>query len=207
MYFLCTVHPELEETKEKGYMGIWMTLDQKKKFIHEFYNYKSFQEIPFSLEHKAQQYYGSVIKRQDRDGKVLDLFIDKRGDIIAKGILYKDTESYKNIEDYTFNDDDTKKGKPWGVSMRLDCLFPFDDNKDVIKKITHIALTQEPFFAKKGTYIHHWSNDEDAINRTISKYYYKENMGSCYITDILKNKINMSYSMLFHSFYLIIISK
>src|ERR1700761_1194466 len=156
MYFLCTIHPELEETKSKGYVGGYMTLEEKKEAIDNFY--KTDQNIALSMQHKTKdKNYGSFIPRKEKVGKILDLFNDKDGDLIAKCILYKDTNAF-NIINEGFHINKEK----WGVSVRIDwCMLPGADK--IEKKITHLALTLSPYFADRNTYIHHWSTNEKSI--------------------------------------------
>ena len=181
MYFLCTIHPELEETKTKEYIGGWMTLEEKKEAIEHFY--KTNQNIALSIDHKADKTYGSFIPKNERVGKILDLFNDKDGDLVAKCILYKDSSDAFNRINEGFHINKEK----WGVSMRIDWCMAIDGKID--KKLTHLALTLTPYLGKQGTYIHHWSTNEKAIDLTIDREYYNENVGSCYASNQLKNKI------------------
>ena len=205
MYFLGTIHPDLEETKKEGYIGVFLTLDQKKHNIDEFNKgrrtagiggkeLRPLINIPFTIEHKSRKELGSVILPSDRVGKTTDLLLDNKGNIVVKGIVDKDTVVYNDLK-YGKTEEERK----WGLSLRIDATFKeIKDEKtgniigiDSIKRITHIAFTKTPYFADKNTYIHHCSEKEELIDKTIQKYYYKENDGYCYISNDspLKTKI------------------
>lgn len=184
IYFLSTVHPELEETKVNGYKGQWMTFEEKKEAIRNFYKTK--QHIPLSINHTTSKEYGSVIPSNERVGEVVDLFTDKDADLIAKCVLYKGKDGFKTMSHGTY-----MNNEKWGVSVRIDWCMPGGLGGDgkIEKKLTHVALTRTPYLAAQGSYIHHWSTNEKDINKKIHKEYYQEKDGYCFASDELKNKI------------------
>jgi len=191
MYFLCTMHPDLPETNEENYIGEWLMLKERRKAIKDFYNEK--HNIPLSIEHKADNKYGSMTPANERAGKILDLFLDKDGHMIAKCHLFSENkESFKRI-----NYGSHVNKEKWGVSPRIDWCMPDGLSGKINKHITHLALTLTPYFDKYGTYIHDWNTNEKTMDAVIQRKYYKENDGKCFAMPELKNKIDYSMNLLY----------
>ena len=191
MYFLGTIHPEIEETKQDNYKGIWLTLDEKQQVINDFYvDIDKKNIIPLTITHKSREELGSVILPKDRVGKVLDLLLDKDGNLIAKCKLNnRDSDVYKD-----FKYGKTQEERKWGLSLRIDATLlkgTASGGDAVIKRITHIAFTRTPYLSDGNTYVHHCAETEELIDKTISRHYYKENNGHCFISlhSPLKRKI------------------
>ena len=194
MYFVCTIHPDLEETRREGYRGWWMTLTEKKEAIERFYDEK--QVIPLSLDHTASKTYGSSIPVPSRVGKVLDLFLDKSGDMAAKCILETDNEAFKRV-----NTGSHIHGEKWGVSPRIDWSMPDGIEGDRIeKRLTHVALTLDPHFASQGAYIHQWHHREAGVDRIIARHYAGESTfyAAPALLDKLKGTNLIVFRFLFH---------
>lgn len=184
MYFLCTLQADLEETRREGYIGEWMTKEEKKDAILKFYKQK--QHIPLSINHTTAKEYGAAIPQNERVGRVLDLFNDKDGDLVAKCVIDKDSSAIHRLNKGSYVD-----GEKWGVSQRVDwCMIPNENGGGKIDKLlTHVALTQTPFLADEGSYIHHWSTNEKTVDKAIHRDYFQEGAGHCFAAPELIHKI------------------
>lgn len=184
MYFLCTLQADLEETRRKGYIGEWMTKAEKKDAILKFYKQK--QNIPVSFDHTAPTGYGMTIPQQERVGRIVDLFMDADGDLVAKCFVDHESGAITKLNRGAYRD-----GKKWGVSLRIDWCMPDGTAAGgrIDKSLTHVAITETPFLADHGSYIHHWHNNEEVVDRAIQKDYYKEGHGHCFAAPQLVEKI------------------
>ena len=190
MYFLCTLQADLEETRRHGYIGEWMTKEEKKDAILKFYKQK--QTIPVSFDHMTSKEYGAAIPKNERVGRIVDLFIDADGDLIAKCCIDKENSSAIN----RLNKGAYADGKKWGVSVRIDWCMPGGTAGGRIDKmLTHVAITETPYLADYGSYIHHWHNNEKVVDRAIQKEYFREGHGHCFATPTLIEKIKVASGM------------
>ena len=183
MYFLCTIHPELVETQEKDYVGEWMTMQEKRQAIDQFYGRR--QDISISFNHTAKKEYGSFIPHEHTAGKILDLFCDADGDMIAKCYIPRDNPAFKQLNQAVHLSKQT-----WGVSPRIDFCLPEGYGGPIVKTLTHVALTQTPLMADKGTFIHHWATNEQALNHTINREYFTEGQERCYAAKALTDTLS-----------------
>ena len=176
MYFVSSILPHLKETTDPNYVGMWLTINNKREVINKFYRSK--RELSLCIDHCNAQEAGFVVPYKERIGRVLDLLIDEEGVLIAKCILYNDDERFSNIiQGINF------RKEKWGVSVWLD----IDDNN--IKDLTHVALTLDPYFKDHNSYIHEYSTNEESIDKIIIKNYYIESKGECYISDNFKKRL------------------
>lgn len=180
MYFLATLHPALEETKKEGYNGKWLTLKEKKAVIDDFYAAQ--RALPLRMEH-GELAYGNTVPPEERVGKVMDLFLDKVGNIVAKCHL-TEKEAVQQV-----GSDGVKKKAKWGVSVWLDLYYPRGEQGPCEKKLTHVAMTTDPWFAEHHTYIHHWAVSEKGIDAQLAQDYYREGDGECYVKGPLTEKL------------------
>jgi hypothetical protein len=193
LYFLATLHPTVNKSEEEeGFLN----LDDKRKVIEDFYREK--QDIPLCIKHGSGNSPGYKVTDEERAGKVVDMFNDENGCVIAKCVIPSDNRHYIDMNKSIMTD----KSK-WGVSIWLDIYYDEYENKtnndgggveDATpkpshKKLTHVALTPDPFFADRGSFIHHWSLDEKSLNGVINREYYIEGLGHCYATNEFKEKI------------------
>lgn len=178
IYFLCTLQCNLEETREKDYVGGWFTVDEKKALVAS--RQKNNQPIAISFDHTADKTYGSFIPKQERVGHVMDLFVDRDGDLIAKCVVDDENGAVRRLTKGTYVD-----GEKWGVSVRIDWSMPYGTAGGRIDKVlTHVALTTTPYLSDTS-YIHHWSPSERAVDRLIGREYFKEGDGHCYAAGAL----------------------
>lgn len=195
MYFLCTLQPDLEETRRIGYIGEWMTKVEKRDAILKFY--KTRQHIPLSIDHTAPKTFGCAIPPKERVGRVLDLFNDRHGDLIAKCVIDRESGAVNRLNSGTY-----LRGEKWGVSVRIDWIISYglDGMGHVDKTLTHVALTLDPFLAKEGTYVHHWHTNERVVDKTIHEKYYREGDGECFAAPELLQKIQAHKAVGMHQF-------
>lgn len=187
MYFLCTAQPETPEIGDKDYFGGFLTVKEKPGAIDSFY--KDAEHIPLCMGHVAEESFGSSVPASMSVGKVVDLFMEKDGDLVAKCLLTMDNEEvYKTVMQ-----DIVKNGKAWGVSVRIDWSMPdgLESGGPVFKQITHLALTQQPYLGDHGAYIHHMAFDEKKIDEILLREYYKQGDGHCYASDTLMDKLGI----------------
>lgn len=175
MYFLCTIQPNLKETQEAGYLGEWMTVEEKRQAIDKFHRLN--QAIPITVLHTAPKSFGSGVPHKDKAGRVLDLLCDRDGDLVAKCMVPRESPAFRVLHQGTH-----LNGEVWGVSPRIDwcALGGGDSPYRIVKTLTHVALTLTPAMGDKGTFIHHWGTNEAAIDSTIGREYYTEGQGHCY---------------------------
>ncbi len=200
MYFLCTLQADLEETRKDNYIGEWMTREEKKEAILKFYKQK--QHIPLSIDHTTAKEYGAAIPMSKRVGRVLDLFNDKDGDLIAKCVIDKDSKAIHRLNNGSY-----VNGEKWGVSVRIDwCIIPGSkagETARIDKILTHVALTQTPYLADEGSYVHHWSTNEKAVDNAIRREYYEEGNGYCFAAPELLQKIQTGMEKFNYDFFFV----
>lgn len=185
MYFLCTAQPETPETRDKNYFGGFLTVKEKRGAIDSFYRDK--ENIPLCMDHVAPEAFGSSVPANKRVGRVVDLFMDKDGDLVAKCILTYDNEQvYKTVMQ-----DIVKNRKAWGVSVRIDWCMPEGEDGPVHKQYTHIALTQTPYLGEHGSYIHHMAFDEKTIDKVVAREYLNPGDGDCYASQSFLDKVGL----------------
>jgi hypothetical protein len=181
MYRLATLHPNLQEAKSEHYDGLFFTKRDKEKQIREFYQKK--QEIPLCIDHCGAETCGFIVPEKERIGTVVDLFNNKRGEMMVKFKLDNNHPAYQQI-----NQGINLKGEKWGVSVWIENarnrrLGTTD------KQLTHVALTTDPFFASHGTFLHRYAIDEKGIDKEIARIYYDEKSDECFASDELKRKL------------------
>lgn len=166
MYFVCTIQPKLSDEEEGNYIGPWLTQKEKRQAIDLFYAKK--QHIPLSIDHTAAGVFGAAVPGEKQVGRVLDLFIDRHGYLMAKCKLSKKSDSACERIIRSMCVEKTK----WGVSPRIDWSMPGGLEGPIDKQLTHIAFTLTPFLADFKTYIHHWAFKQPAIDRIIQEQHY-----------------------------------
>ena len=205
MYFLATLNPAFVEAKKKGLMGEWLTQKEKVKVIDDFYRKKSKvngsegsyggEILPLCLDHAGGDDYGFgfVVPSTKRIGRVIDLFNDRKGHLIAKCVLYDYNDTATDIAQGM-----GKRKEKWGVSVWVDMNLPQGRGGPIIKELTHVAMTKDPNFAKDNSFIHHWGLSEEAVNKVLFKEYYTKGDGLCYASPQLisqspKGMLNNKY--------------
>jgi hypothetical protein len=159
-----------------------MTKEEKKDAILKFYRLK--QHIPLSIDHTTAKEYGAAIPKNERVGRVLDLFNDSDGDLIAKCVIDKDSKAIHRLTNGVY-----AKGEKWGVSVRIDWTLPGGiEGGRIDKLLTHVALTQTPYLSDSA-YIHHWSTNEKTVDKAIHRDYFQEGTGHCFAAPELIHKI------------------
>lgn len=182
MYFVATLQPSSLTEKEKD-EGFLITAE-KREATNKFYKTRLEKEIPLCIEHGTGEEYGYVVESDKRVGRVLDLFVDEEGHSVVKCVLYKENEHYQVIRDAIENNKEK-----WGVSEWID-IFRETPESEPQKELTHVALTTSPYFADRNTFIHHWSLNEDALDRVIAKEYYIKDKGECYASNEYIEKLD-----------------
>jgi hypothetical protein len=176
MFFVATLQPI--PTKKEENDGFFTTLE-KRQVIDKFYKTRDTKDLPLCIEHGTGEQYGYVVEQDKTAGKVLDLFNDEEGNIVAKCLLFGENEHFKVIIDAIENEKEK-----WGVSQWIDIYREtMEPDCPVEKELTHVALTSDPYFADRNTFIHHWSYKEDALDKVIAKEYYTKDKGECYASN------------------------
>lgn len=176
-YFIATLHPDLIETRSKGYKGAFFTQEDKKKQISDFYGKK--QHIPLCIDHCGANTCHFVVPEGERIGKVNDLFIGKNGDMMVKLELDKKHPAYVQI-----NQGIHLKKERWGVSVWIEY-----NRRTGEKQLTHVALTTDPYFASRNTFLHKYDFKEKHVDREIARTYYKEGEGQSFASPELQKKM------------------
>lgn len=178
MYFLATLHPDvvLDENGEPDVC--WLTAPgEKERQVRDFYAQR--RDIALSLDHRGTGRFGFVVEPGERIGRVLDLFVGDRGQLLVKMQLDNRHPTYAKI----------KRGielhhEKWGVSAGV-----LTNNRTLEKQLTHVALTREPLFARYDTFLHRNAVLEADLDREIARLYYAPGRGRCYATAELKRKL------------------
>jgi hypothetical protein len=185
MFFVATLQPI--PTKKEENDGFFTTLE-KRQVIDKFYKSRDTKDLPICIEHGTGEQYGYVVEQDKTAGKVLDLFNDEEGNIVAKCLLFGENEHFKVIIDAIENEKEK-----WGVSQWIDIFREtMEPDCPVEKELTHVALTSDPYFADRNTFIHHWSYKEDALDKVIAKEYYTKDKGECYASNEYIEKLEAS---------------
>jgi hypothetical protein len=182
-HFIATLHPDLEETRNKNYRGGHFSLEEKKKQIRDFYGKK--QHIPLCIDHCGANTCNFVVPEGERIGKVNDLFIGRNGDMMVKLELDKKHPAYVQISQGLH-----MKNEKWGVSVWIE-----HNKRTREKQLTHVALTTDPYFAERNTFLHKFGFKEEHINNEIARQYYKEGDGECFASEELKKKLKSMCSL------------
>jgi hypothetical protein len=184
-HFIATLHPSLVETKSPNYNGDFFTRKEKEKQVIAFYRKK--QKIPLCIDHCGANSCHFVVPDKERIGYVDDLFIGKKGDLMVKLSLDNKHAYFPRISQ------DIHSGKSWGVSVWI------ENNRTLKnKELTHVALTTDPYFASRNTFLHKFDFNDRNIMRAIGRQYYKEGEGECFATREFKQKLHSMYALRAH---------
>jgi hypothetical protein len=190
MYILAKVHPELQQQDNPG--GNWLNnRTEREKEIERFYEQKS--ELPLDLNHQDIGRYG-LVPYKNRVGRVVDLFNNAEGELMMKAYVDLKHANSPQIKQWM---QDHKK--PLGVSPGV-CQTP-----DGRRHLVHVALTQDPAFARYGTYVQQWSRDEEAMDREIALKYYNETPQQFYAHQSLRDRLKSMFQSLHFYFHVIYI--
>jgi hypothetical protein len=181
MYRLATLHPNLQEASSEHYDGLFFTKAEKEKQIRDFYQKK--QEIPLCIDHCGADTCGFIVPEDERIGSVVDLFNNKRGEMMVKFKLDNNHPAYRLI-----NQGIDLNGEKWGVSVWIETKRNLRMGT-TDKQLTHVALTTDPFFASHGTFLHRYAIDEKALDREIARIYYDERNTECYASAEFKDRL------------------
>lgn len=175
MYFVAHLHPNLPEGEDE----IWLNDKEKREEIIHFYTSKI--EIPLCIDHRDIGRFGFV-KKDEVIGHVIDLFVNKDGELMMKCKLDNTHKAYKEINDGIFNNE------KWGVSVGL-ALNYNTEKESYDKRLVHVAFTTDPGFAKYNTYLFKWSLNEQVMDSIIDREYFKENDNQSFATPDLITKL------------------
>lgn len=176
-HFIATLHPDLEETRDKSYSGGFFTRDDKKRQILDFYQKK--KHIPLCIDHCGANTCHFIVPEGERIGHVNDLFIGKNGDMMVKLELDKKHPAYVQISQGLH-----LKNEKWGVSVWIE-----HNKRTRDKQLTHVALTTDPYFASRNTFLHKFGYKEEHMDREIARCYYKDGDGESFASPELKKKL------------------
>lgn len=177
MFFIAKLHPKLAETEEKNYNGLLLNRAGKEAVVTRFYTEK--QNIPLSIDHRDIGAFGYV-KDANRVGRVTDLFINGREELMMKCELFRQhSEGYKEVNQGIF-----RKKERWGVSVGLVGVKD-KDARIKARNLVHVALTTDPAFAKEGTFLSHWGLDERKVNTALRKLCIEEGYTGFYRPELM----------------------
>jgi hypothetical protein len=156
MFLFAKLHPHLEEYEKPGYSGDWLSRQAKERIVNRFYAQRT--EIPLCIDHREINDSGFV-KQANVVGRVVDLFINPQSELMVKCKLDNTNQAaYREVSQGIF-----KKKEDWGVSVGL-----VHHKKKDERNLVHVALTNDPGFAKQGTFITHYSFDEAPLDKVIA---------------------------------------
>lgn len=184
MYCLATLLPDLKKS-DPDYHALFFTENDKKKQIDLFYQNK--EPIPLCLDHKAQRKENGFteVAKEDRIGRVVDLFNNNNGQMMLKLQLDPKHKAYGEINQGIF-----KRNEKWGVSVWIDGVKTDRNATEYqTKKLTHVALTKDPLFANHNTYLHDWQVLEPRLDKVIAENYCNKNNERHYAAGSLKDKL------------------
>jgi len=181
MFLVAKLHPDLPEANNKHYTGTWLSRKEKKEQIRIFYEEE--REIPLCVDHLDAGKFG-FIDGANVIGRVVDLFNDREGNMMVKCQLSPEHKSYLEINEGIFH-----RGEKWGVSVGLSQQpAPLPGGRRV-KELVHVALTTQPGFQRYGVQLSDWGLNEDVVNATIAKKYYRQGREKCYATEAFETKL------------------
>lgn len=154
MFLIAKLFPRLEEPEQKDYDGTLLNRADKEALVRRFYTEKL--EIPLCIDHRNVSKLGYV-KGNDRVGRVSDIFVNQDEELMIKCELFRrHGDGYREINQGMFS-----KRERWGVSVGV------VKSPSGARNLVHVALTNDPAFAKEGTYITHWSTDEEKVDAAL----------------------------------------
>jgi hypothetical protein len=173
MYYLATLHPQLKKRNRYGYFS----RREMERQVLDFYHNKEY--VPICIDHCGASTAGFVVPREERVGAVEDLFINQRGQMMVKMKLDPTHGEYPRLCQSLDN-----PAHHWGVSVWIDQIAPGN------KKLTHVALTDDPYFAQDNTFVHAGTSiGTRPMDRIIHEKYYSEGEGLCFASKELKEKL------------------
>lgn len=194
MYFLSTLHPRNSDI-HSYYREMYFSRPDKEEQIKRFYQRRV--NIPLCLDHCGGESAGVVVSPEERIGEVLDLFINRKGEMMAKLKLDDRHPAYRKIKDGIHN-----KREKWGVSVWIQHVKDLRTGR-VTKDLGHVALTTDPLFADQNTFLHWYGVQESGIDKVIAKDFYQESVGQSFSSREMKLKLEsmkkILNSMLFNS--------
>lgn len=186
-YHLVKLHPQLLGDGRDGHRDtLLQTREEKERVVRDFYDKR--QHIPLCLDHCGATRGGFVVPQEQRIGRVVDLFTDRHGQLLVKLHLSGGTPAFQQITR------ETHQGVPWGVSVWLDVLRDRPGGTISEKRLTHVALTKDPYFARHNTFMRDWSPSESGIDALVHKMgLYEEGAGECFAGEPFKAKLKGGY--------------
>lgn len=169
MYWLAKLHPNLVNVKggERYKKSLFANQREKKRAILEFYANR--EVIPLCIDHCGAETCGFVVPQQERIGTVRDLFNNAPGEMVMVLHLDGAHPAFKQINRGLF-----MHKQRWGVSVWIDL---YESGR---KKLTHVALTTDPHFARYGTWLDKWAVEEWAIDSEVARHHFQRDRGLCY---------------------------
>ncbi len=182
-FHLAKLHPNLVDDRDSRHQGLLLTRQEKERVISDFYAQQ--QHIPLCVDHCNATRGGFVVPPEERIGRVLDLFNDRHGQMLVKFQLDGTHPTFSPLMRGMH-----ELGEQWGVSVWIDVARDGRTGSIKDKQLTHVALTQDPYFANHNTFLRDWSPTSTGIDSLIvKKALYSEGQGECYATDALKAKL------------------
>lgn len=180
MYFLSTLHPKNSDINGQ-YRGMYFSRPDKESQIRKFYRERL--NVPLCLDHCGGESAGVVVSPEERIGRVLDLFINRNGEMMAKLKLDDRHPAYRKIKDGIHS-----KGEKWGVSVWIQHVKNLETGR-ISKELGHVALTTDPLFAEHNTFLHWYGVQESGIDKMIAKDFYHEGVGQSFSAREMKLKL------------------
>lgn len=174
-YHLAKLHPNLVDDRDPRHQGLLLTRAEKERVIQDFYAHQ--QHIPLCFDHCGATQGGFVVPQKDRIGRVLDLFNDRHGQMLVKFQLDGEHPTFSPLMRGLH-----QEGERWGVSVWIDVARAGGPQGPITQKqLTHVALTQDPYFANHNTFLRDWSPTPTGIDKlVVEKGLYQAGVGECH---------------------------
>ena len=172
MYFNANLQPRLDNIKKSS--G-FLTYNEKIKIINDFEeDKKRGTDLNLCLDHGGGTVPGFELKKDQIIGKINNMIINKKGDLMINGEIYNNWNKFNEMRD-----DMSSKRKTYGVSVWIDLLNNPDHtgNDDLFnnKKLNHVAITTDPGLGEYGAYIHEWGYNKTKIDDIFRDTHYNIN--------------------------------
>jgi hypothetical protein len=175
-YYLVKLHPNLVDDRLPHHSGLYRERAEKENCVKGFYD--KTRHIPLCVDHCNNTTPGFVVPDSERIGHIVDMFIDRQGQVITKLYLKPDHPEFKRITQSMIKDK-----QAWGASVAIDVAREGGPQGRIMsKELTHVALTTDPYFAQHNTFIRDFAPEghEKALDRFVANNLYKENDGECF---------------------------
>jgi len=172
MFFIANLQPRLLNV-DRG-TG-FLTIKEKKEIIEKFEEKKkNGLSLNLCKDHAGGKKEGFELSKDSIIGKVNEMILNKKGELMITGELEKNNEIAKSINREMFF-----KKEDYGVSLWLDLKM---NNKSksiddlwLKKELNHVALTTKPGLGKYGSYIIEWGIKKEKIDEILRDKYFNLN--------------------------------